>query len=92
MCQSPLIIVRPAANQVHPVPGRGDQARVRQCIHRGQFLEWHALVQVVDRNVADGPESSIDSAYELVHTLTKVLVLFDILTGRDGELQQDDLE
>lgn len=45
----------------------------------------------MDRHELDRSKSTVDSADELVDGRAQVLVLFDVLTGGDGELDEDDL-
>ena len=45
----------------------------------------------VDRHELDRSESTVDSSHELVDRRSQVLVLLDVLTGRDGELNEDNL-
>ena len=78
-------------DQVHTIPRGSDQTGIGQSIHGRQFLEGNRLVHVVDRHELDGSESSVDSTDQLVDTGTQVLVLFDVLSGWDGELNQYDL-
>jgi hypothetical protein len=48
-------------------------------------------MQVVNRRVVDGTESTVDLADQLVDAGSQVLVLFHILPGRDGKLDENDL-
>lgn len=80
------------AYQIHAVSRTRDQTSVRHCVHRDQFLERHRAMEVVDRRVVDGSESSVDLADQLIDARPKVLVLFDILSRRNGQLNQHTLE
>ena len=79
------------AHQVHAVPRTRDETRVRQRIHRTELLEWHRLVQIMNRNKLNRPESTVDSAHELVDAGSEVLVLFDILSRGNGQLDKNAL-
>jgi hypothetical protein len=48
-------------------------------------------MHVVNGHEFDGTESSVDLSDEFVDYRSEVLVLFDILPGRNGELYEDDL-
>jgi hypothetical protein len=48
-------------------------------------------MHVVNGHEFDGTESSVDLSDEFVDYRSEVLVLFDVLPGRNGELHEDDL-
>jgi hypothetical protein len=48
-------------------------------------------VHEVYRHKLDSAETSIDATDELVDGCTQILVLLDVLSGRDSELREDDL-
>lgn len=45
----------------------------------------------MNRRVVDSTESTVDFADQLIDTCSQILVLFDILSRWDGQLDQHDL-
>lgn len=80
-----------STHEVHSVSGGGDQAGVRNGVHGRELLEWHRLVHKVDWHELHSTESAIDSTDELIDRRSKVLVLLDILSRRNSQLDENDL-
>jgi hypothetical protein len=78
-------------HQVHSVTGRRDEADVGDGVEGDQLVERDRLVHKVDRHELDCAELAVDASDELVDDSAEVLVLFDVLPRRDGDLDEDDL-
>jgi hypothetical protein len=78
-------------HQVHTVAGRGNQADVGNGVQRDQLVEGDGLVHEVDRHELDSAELAVDTSDELVDDGAEVLVLFDVLSRRNSDLDEDDL-
>lgn len=78
-------------DEVHAVPRRGDEAHVRDSIEGRQLVRGDRLVHEVDGHKLDSAELAVDAANQLVDDGAKVLVLLDILTTGDGDLDENDL-
>ena len=89
--ESELSSAKVGTHQVHTITSTGNQASVRQSVHCRQLLERYRLVHEVNRHKLDRTEATVDAAYELVDGRAQVLVLLDVLTGRNGELNENDL-
>jgi hypothetical protein len=77
--------------QVHSIPRGGDQAGIGNGVHGSKLLERHRLVHEVNRHELDRSESTVDSTDELVNGRAQVLVLLNVLTRGNSELDEDDL-
>lgn len=80
------------ADEVHAVARAADEADIADRVERAQLVERQGLVHEVDGHEVDSAEATIDTADKLVDGRAEVLVLLDVLTRRDGQLDEDDLQ
>jgi len=78
-------------HQIHAVTRTGYQADIADCIQRAQFVKRQALVHEVYWHELDSSETSIYTTDELVDSCAHVLVLLNVLSGRDSKLRKDNL-
>lgn len=86
-----LLSHKVTTHQVHTVSGTRYKTGVRHCVHRIEFLKRHRSVQIMNRCVVDSTESTVDLTDELVDTCSEILILFDILSRGNGQLDQNTL-
>jgi hypothetical protein len=73
-------------HQVHAIAGGGDQADVRNRVKRDQLVERDRLVHEVNWHEFNGAKLAVDASDELVDDGAEVLVLFDILSRGNCDL------
>jgi hypothetical protein len=78
-------------NQIHAISSRSDQTSFPNGIQGTQLVKRDGLMHKVNRHEFDGAESSIDPSNQLVDGSPQRLVLFHVLSRRNGDLNQDDL-
>jgi hypothetical protein len=78
--------------EIHSIPGGGDKADVTDGVEGTKFVKRQALVHEMDRHKLHRPKAAIDSSNQFVYRRTQVLIFLDVLTGRNGELNQYDLQ
>lgn len=76
-------------NQIHTVPGRGDETDVGHRVQRQQLRKRHRVVDKFDRSVVNSAESSVDLADQFTDHCSQVLVFLDVLATRHGDLNED---
>ena len=78
--------------EIHSISGGGDKADVTDGVEGTKFVKCQALVHEMDRHKLHRPKAAINSPNQFVYRRTQVLILFDVLTGRNGELNQYHLQ
>ena len=78
-------------DQVHPISSRGDETSIRQCVHGRELIHGYTGVHEMNGHEFDRSELTVDTSDELFRHASQVLVLFDVLSRRNGELDEDDL-
>ena len=77
--------------QVHAITSTGDQADVADCVQCAKLGEWERLVHEMNRHKVYSPKSPVDPSNKLINRGAQVLVFFYILSGRNRELNQNNL-
>mmetsp|Transcript_21912 Transcript_21912/g.69954 ORF Transcript_21912/g.69954 Transcript_21912/m.69954 type:complete len:219 (-) Transcript_21912:258-914(-) len=73
------------AHEVHAVAQRGDDARGRGVVERGELGKVDGLVEVLDGRVAGRAETAVDATDELVRRGAQLLVLWHLRHRHTGE-------
>ena len=77
--------------EVHSIPGGRDKADITDGVEGTKFVKCQAFVHEVDRHKLHRPKAAIDASNQFVDGRTQVLIFLDVLTGRNGELDQHHL-
>ena len=77
--------------QIHAVPCAANQTNIADGIQSAKLVKLQTFMHKMDGHKFDSPKPPIDPSDKFVDSSTQVLVLFDILSGRDGELNEDHL-
>lgn len=75
-------------DEVYVVVGGWDEVDVGDGVKSGEFIERDGLVEEVDGYKFDGVKVIINMVYEFVDNGLEVLVFFDVLMWRDGNLDE----
>ena len=77
--------------EVHSIPGGGDKADVTDGVEGTKFIKCQALVHKMDGHKLHSPKTAVDTSNQFIHCRSQVLILLDVLAGRNGQLHQHDL-
>lgn len=80
------------SHQVHTITSTADKTNIADRIQGTKLIERQTLVHEVYRHEIHSSKPPIDAPNKLINGGPKILVLFDILSRRNGQLSQDNLK